>query len=66
MQDPSLNRMEAPSSYPSTVLTTSDYDDDDDAADDDYEDDDEGIVAPSHERWSSRDGFGSPEWWTGW
>jgi hypothetical protein len=51
---------------PRPVLTAPDYDDDDDAADDDYDDDDEGIARPRHERWQSRAGFGSPEWWTGW
>ena len=38
------------------------YDDDDD--DGDFDDDDEPSIR-QHDRWFSRPGFGSPEWWTG-
>jgi len=48
-----------------TVWSTAVYDDDDEADDDaDFEDDDEPSIR-SLERWSSRPGFGSPEWWSG-
>jgi len=41
------------------------YDDDDEADDDaDFEDDDEPSVR-MQDRWFSRPGFGSPEWWSG-
>lgn len=48
------------------VIRFAAVDDDDDEADDDgdFEDDDEPSVR-SQERWFSRPGFGSPEWWSG-
>jgi hypothetical protein len=41
------------------------YDDDDDASDEtDFEEEDD-LSAGRQDRWSTRPGFGSPEWWSG-
>lgn len=39
------------------------YDDDDDDDDADFDDDEEPSIW-RNQRWSSRAGFGSPEWWS--
>jgi hypothetical protein len=48
---------------PSLLRAFPEFDDDDDDADGD-DDDDEIVAGPRQERWSSRAGFGSPEWWS--
>ncbi len=48
-----------------TVAPMAVYDDDDEADDEtDFDEDDELSIRP-HDRWFSRPGFGSPEWWSG-
>jgi len=39
------------------------HDDDDDFDDADFDDEDEPSIS-RHDRWGSRLGFGSPEWWS--
>jgi hypothetical protein len=65
MSNPSLTEPESTNVRPNKSWTFPELDDDDDEADyDDGEDDDEGITIVRHERWFSRSGFGTPEWWS--
>jgi hypothetical protein len=53
------------SSNGTTVWSSAVYDDDDEAEDDgDFEEED-GTSVHRHDRWFSKPGFGSPEWWSG-
>ena len=63
MSNPSVAVPESTKASPKLIWTFPDHDDDDDDADYD-DDDDESVAAPPHERWFSRSGFGSPEWWS--
>jgi hypothetical protein len=65
MSNPTLAEPESTNPSPMKVWTFSAFDDDDDdeADYDDGEDEDGGTPTVKHERWFSRSGFGSPEWW---
>jgi hypothetical protein len=63
MNDVSLARPEASWLCLSPIMTYPDDDDDDDDAQPD--DDEDERNASAYPRWSSRVGFGSPEWWSG-
>jgi hypothetical protein len=61
MSNPFPARPDPSSTAPIRISSLLDDDDDDDAADDDFDDSDS--LASNKERWFSRAGFGSPEWW---
>jgi len=48
-----------------TVWSVAVYDDDDEADDEPDSDEEDGPLIGLHDRWFSRSGFGSPEWWSG-
>jgi hypothetical protein len=64
MRDAYVARPQPDWSYPRLIMACPDHDDDDDAEPDD-DDEDERIARAYHPRWSSRAGFGSPQWWFG-
>ncbi len=64
MNDVSLARPRASWLGLTPIMTYPDDDDDDDDAQPD-DDEEENVGLANHARWSSRPGFGSPEWWSG-
>jgi hypothetical protein len=68
MSNPSLTEPENTNARPNKVWTFPALDDDDDDEadydDGEGEDEDEVLAKATNERWFSRSGFGSPQWWS--
>lgn len=65
MSNQSLAQPESTNTRPNNIWTFPELDDDVDEADfDDDEDEVEDLASSRNQRWFSRSGFGSPEWWS--
>jgi hypothetical protein len=62
MSEPSVMEVEVATAVVQE-LSASGYNNEDDDDDADYDDDDSPSIS-RHDRWFSRLGFGSPEWWS--